>query len=1128
MSWNIPQPRNNVFLVLSFNRLKGTIIAAEGNGDDQDDNNEGEGNNSRDIQSQQESQEAAPGGLFQPVDSTVSAKKWKARFTPPNPLPAFVWKPSISTTSKECARLLIKDLFIDKSAALFHLLKDYFEDGDFLSVAIYLVYPRHFGKTTVLGFIEAVFSPVQKLGTFDLEHDVKTKIASLKRGKDLLEFGLHPVLRLELELTSSVEELNNPIAYKLQVAGLDKVTIRENITPLTTPRDRVNAGVILLNEKFREDTGLQTNTIVLIDEHDKPFCDRNKDMNDPFIRSLMDLFSLGKGEFIGISLMIFCGRTRILVGSDFSTMTNLVDVSQKTIYHGLCGISARELLRCANGQLDFLGKGQYYGTLENVLKEKFGPDWGGFRFGFDRKHGELDPKSSEGALFSPLDVWEIVRSLLGGIKTPTSRWIQLMELEFDFLGFSDKYISSNEGHFALLKNLERGWVNTADPDFKMTREDYMLLSTDLHVQKVLLELGLLSVKDVDDENDKVLLGPPNSMVKRISQNLLVKVTKTSDVLMGNGGEFHMYFKLPASFKTRNMMLPDNPFLHLVLDGERLQYRFETFPEANPVPDDIAEGDIVRVSRYESTRAWEAPLFIRRHWVDQLEKVKTFLDDDSLLNSCTRKWKLYVTGAPGCGKTCFFWMYAFRLMQQGKRVLFIQYRKKKQAQIWILEDFVRKCLTSPKVESDNIVKVVKALLNARTQENKFDVCICDGVHDIDLVCDVLLSVLDSQTQLGPGTSGESKISKLVLVTSLQFQVSSGTEAKGRSLGIAAKMPFDSWRKEDYESAARSDFVNDFSIRDVLLRDAETWNIDFRELDTTQQMLEVVRQKFEYAGGSAHYMFDVGVDELQKDLDELCGRVADWKTFCKPNLAGKASEAVNLLMQQFVVEQQPSLYAPVSKYVMLRAYDACRAELTAAIKAVAEASDNGALLGYAFELSQKDAIRSALNANLSALTAKLAPTSVRNAVKNSKLYFCPRAVATFNGKTFDSNVESGSVIWCSKLNQGLFDCAFYFDKTLVALQFTVGKPHDLKLQFMRPLINAIKARHEVVEVKQIYLLVIIPKENAKEFGFQKVTGLSEMAYAMKVVVDTAVQLEWLVGEEEINTVETGKAAITYYVK
>jgi hypothetical protein len=61
-----------------------------------------------------------------------------------------------------------------------------------------LLYPGNFGKTTLLPFIEAVFSPKKMLGKFKTQN-MKTKISALKCGKQLFEFGLHPVLYLDLQ-----------------------------------------------------------------------------------------------------------------------------------------------------------------------------------------------------------------------------------------------------------------------------------------------------------------------------------------------------------------------------------------------------------------------------------------------------------------------------------------------------------------------------------------------------------------------------------------------------------------------------------------------------------------------------------------------------------------------------------------------------------------------------------------------------------------------------------------------------------------------------------------------------------------------------------------------------------------
>jgi hypothetical protein len=532
------QPARKFF---TFDRSKSSAASKKNDkdGDDQDDRNTHE-YQSIGNQNQQESREVATGKISPPI-IPAAPSKWTARFTPPNPLPAFKWKwldntnvdPALESSYNCVSRLLLEDAFIDKSAALYYFLNDRYDVSrdDFGSVPIRLVYPRRFAKTTLLGFIEAVFSPVSKLDNYyDMEH-VKNKIAALDCGKQLLDFGSRPVLRLDLGgvLSSDVSRLNDHIVSRLQRAGLDELTVKEMRTPDNiAPATLVENGVKMLNKKFMAETGMPRNTIVLIDEHDKPFRDRNRDMNDPLIVALMEIFAFGKSfEESGISLLVFCGLTRI-VGSGLSFMNNLVDVSRMTIYHGLCGISAKELIRCADGQLDSLTKEQYGGNFSFVLQNEFAKKWNGFRFGIDKKVGLLDPDSSEGALFSPLDVWEIVQSLVQTRQTtPSSRWINSMESDFEFLTFESKFTSTPDGHVALFQNLDGGWVDAADINLKMEREDYLLLKEELHIQKVFFELGLLSVKSVDESN-QVLLFSPNDLVTENALKLLLRKTNYRD------------------------------------------------------------------------------------------------------------------------------------------------------------------------------------------------------------------------------------------------------------------------------------------------------------------------------------------------------------------------------------------------------------------------------------------------------------------------------------------------------------------------------------------------------------------------------------------------------------------------
>jgi hypothetical protein len=92
--------------------------------------------------------------------------------------------------------------------------------------------------------------------------------------------------------------------------------------------------------------------------------------------------------------------------------------------------------------------------------------------------------------------------------------------------------------------------------------------------------------------------------------------------------------------------------------------------------------------------------MHKHLIAKLKEMRSFLNK-------TQKRRLYVTGALGCGKTCFFWSGI--LMKQNNKVLFIQYRAYSDCHIWVLEDGARKRLTSPKLTLQNLEKAVDDLL-----------------------------------------------------------------------------------------------------------------------------------------------------------------------------------------------------------------------------------------------------------------------------------------------------------------------------------------------------------------------------------------------------------------------------------
>jgi hypothetical protein len=259
----------------------------------------------------------------------------------------------------------------------------------------------------------------------------------------------------------------------------------------------------MLNEKFKADTGRLTKTIVLIDEYDEPFrnCERSDD--DELLTELNHLFELGNKNGTGISLLLLCGLTRM---AGFG-VSNLLDVSKMTAYHGLCGISSNELaMLCTNNQLE-----------DPVVVDS---GLGGFRFGFDKVRKVKSNAALESDLFSLSDAWEIIRSVVvDDNRKPISRQYD-MESAFGFAVVAESLISSEESFTDLVDTLGEEWVNPWDASFVLTREQYLLLDSKLRARKVFFELGLLTVKATDDDNNLIKLGPPNEFVKGVAMKWL--------------------------------------------------------------------------------------------------------------------------------------------------------------------------------------------------------------------------------------------------------------------------------------------------------------------------------------------------------------------------------------------------------------------------------------------------------------------------------------------------------------------------------------------------------------------------------------------------------------------------------
>jgi hypothetical protein len=441
-------------------------------------------------------------------------------------------------------------------------------------------------------------------------------------------------------------------------------------------------------------------------------------------------------------------------------------------------------------------------------------------------------------------------------------------------------------------------------------------------------------------------------------------------------------------------------------------------------------------------------------------MKSFMDNMD-------KQHLYVSGMQGCGKTCFLWMWANMLMNQGRRVLVIRYRTAGVCPIWILEDGKVKELTSSLAGTYNVANAVRELLKKETR--RFDVCICNGVPRTDETCDILRSMLYSAEDQTDGM-----ICKLVFETAFYFK----TPTKYK---FVAAIRLASWQVADYDKAALSDFGKHQTVRKMLLTD---WNslkryreemIDMKvgsdaaEVDTNcssdiecasdpgdaNKLVEAVRWKYFYAGGCPRFMFEMNIDTLQLCLDQFASEF------------GGRDVPDNL--KQFVPGILNSRAAPVSKYVLFCAYRYGRSDFTDSIEHAARATASPLLTDWHFELKQYDIIRSALDANKNAKMTRAVEMRSDLEDGTDMTGFSPQAETSFNGSAIEDKVVGDTVIWNSNLwNQGCFDVAFYFGRTIVTLQFGATDPPLLKVDYLKPLRTALLDKG--VDVKRMVHVVV----------------------------------------------------------
>ncbi|MDR2140841.1 MAG: AAA family ATPase, partial [Deltaproteobacteria bacterium] len=242
-----------------------------------------------------------------------------------------------------------KMLYADKTEYIYNLVNN--------CAVCFLCRPRRFGKSLLLSTIKAMF-----LGQRDL-------FKGLWIDSSDYAFEKHPVIHLSMNYsgTSEPDLLKKLIIRNLQTLGTSEGLSISDLSLSFALEDLVNG----LYDKFykslptpaegSDNLGTARGVVVLIDEYDAPIIDT---LNKPEIaqanlETLHDFYRCFKNLDEKIRFVLVTGvsqAARVALGQ---SSNNIVDISLKPEYAGICGFTLQDL--------DDLFADRYEETLQDLI-----------------------------------------------------------------------------------------------------------------------------------------------------------------------------------------------------------------------------------------------------------------------------------------------------------------------------------------------------------------------------------------------------------------------------------------------------------------------------------------------------------------------------------------------------------------------------------------------------------------------------------------------------------------------------------------------------------------------------------------------------------------------------------------
>ena len=232
-------------------------------------------------------------------------------------------------------------LYIDKTEYIWNMIH--------LSKYIFLSRPRRFGKSLLVSTLQAYYEGRKNLfkGLF---------IETVEK-----EWTEYPVLRFDMSLGKHMEkeQLERYLLYIL-------VENEKRFGVISNSQDP-NVRLKNLISSVYDKTGKKV--VILIDEYDAPLLDVvHEKENLPVLRNVMrNFYSPLKASDPYLEFVFLTGITKFSLLSIFSELNNLKNISMRTDYGGVCGITEDEMLTQMSDYIDHFAEAQQI-TREEAIE----------------------------------------------------------------------------------------------------------------------------------------------------------------------------------------------------------------------------------------------------------------------------------------------------------------------------------------------------------------------------------------------------------------------------------------------------------------------------------------------------------------------------------------------------------------------------------------------------------------------------------------------------------------------------------------------------------------------------------------------------------------------------------------